>query len=276
MQSHECFSRAKQALVEGNPIAILDAPSREGETDLYFAAYRIRGEDVTFLREHGRGELYCSLGHNVHKLFAMPYMADVFDQVGDTDGLTDGMSEGGLKLNLFQHMRKGTGSMVQGKCSVGPSFDFRGTKTGATDEEIAITMRKFAQLYQEIVESSHSDLNAEQIQRNQMQLGMHFHTPGHIFSVLERPTGLKERDGHTELSVAVARAAGVPEIMVGTVMVEKSMSGLMNKNPDKMYNKIGTSALGPEEAKLVCKDLNVPWLEGEEIKRQVCWNVSRL
>jgi len=269
MNPQDSFSLATQALVDGKPIAILDAPNREGETDLYFAAHRIRGEDVTFLREHGRGELYFSVGHNVHKLFAMPYMSDIFDQVSSTSVATDEKSDVRLQRGFFQHMRKGMDDMVQGKCSVGPSFDFRDTKTGATDEEIAITTRKFAELYQEIVDSSQSDVSEEQIRQNQKALGSRFHTPGHIFSVLERPNGLKDRDGHTELSVAVARAAGVPEIMVGTVMVEKSLSGLTNKQPDNMYNKIGTSALAPEEAKSVCEKLSVPWLDGEEIKRQV-------
>eukprot|EP00747_Dinoflagellata_sp_TGD_P088836 gnl/TRDRNA2_/TRDRNA2_164135_c0_seq1.p1 gnl/TRDRNA2_/TRDRNA2_164135_c0~~gnl/TRDRNA2_/TRDRNA2_164135_c0_seq1.p1 ORF type:complete len:372 (+),score=58.53 gnl/TRDRNA2_/TRDRNA2_164135_c0_seq1:31-1146(+) len=263
------FSRATQALVEGKPIAILDAPGREGETDMYFAAHRIRGEDVSFMREHGRGELYFSLGHNVHSLFAMPYMANFFDHVSTRDMAHDKGNEESLELGFFQHMRKGMDAMVQGQCSVGPSFDFRDTKTGATDEEIAITMRKFAELYQEVAHATGSDLSAQQIKQNQVKLGTQFHTPGHIFSVLERPAGLRERDGHTELSVAVARAAGVPEIMVGTVMVEKSLKGLTNKNPDSMYNKVGTSALGPEEAKAVCDELHIPWLDGENVKNHV-------
>merc|ERR1719145_73466 len=108
-----------------------------------------------------------------------------------------------------------------------------------------------------------------------MELGKRFHTPGHIFSVLERPGGLGERGGHTELSVALARAAGVPEIMVGTVMVEKSLSGVKNKDPDSMYNKIGTSALAPDEAQSVCQALNIPWLEGEIIKKYAFRSESR-
>lgn len=267
----DTFCKAKQALAEGKPIAILDGTGREGETDLYFPAHKIKGEDVTFLREHGRGELYFSLGYNVHKLFGMPYMSDVFDEVGKIQ-----TPEGTKNLGLYQHMRKGMGDMVQGKCSVGPSFDYRGTKTGATDEEIAITMRKFAELYQQVVASSSTDLNEDKIKQNQMELGKQFHTPGHVFSVLERPTGLNERDGHTELSVAVARAAGIPEIMLGTVMVEKGLAGQINKKPDDMYQKIGTSALQPQEAKSTCEALDVPWLEGVEIKSHVGVARSRM
>ena len=147
--------------------------------------------------------------------------------------------------------------MCQGSCSVSLSFDHRSTHTGASDHEIAVTCSEFAKLYQRCRSAlsyllharNRSKLNSyillihclyvpemnlstcqsndreENLEEEQSieQLGLAFHTPGHIFTCVERSSGLGERQGHTELSVAVARAAGVTPIMVGTVVLNKEV-----------------------------------------------------
>lgn len=40
--------------------------------------------------------------------------------------------------------------VLQGSCSVGISLDHRSTKTGAPDDERSLTVRKLANLYQEV------------------------------------------------------------------------------------------------------------------------------
>lgn len=88
------------------------------------------------------------------------------------------------------------------------SLDHRSTATGAPDVERSLTCRRLAELYQE---SSKKGLTPEEACA---ELGREFHTPGHVFLCRENDLGLKHRAGHTELSVALARAAGVTPVMV--------------------------------------------------------------
>lgn len=74
---------------------------------------------------------------------------------------------------------------------------------------------------------------------------------GHIFLCQENPGGLSARQGHTELSIALARRAGVTPVMVGCVM-------LSNSGDDY-------GALGPDAAREWAMSHGVPFLEGPEI-----------
>lgn len=73
--------------------------------------------------------------------------------------------------------------------------------------------------------------------------------------VQENPKGLAVRTGHTELSIALAKAAGVVPVMVGCVM-------LSNSGDDY-------GALGPDAAQAWAQANAVPFIEGPELTRHV-------
>ncbi|CAI6007177.1 unnamed protein product [Closterium sp. NIES-64] len=121
--------------------------------------------------------------------------------------------------------------MCQGSCSVGLSLDHRSTHTGAPDSERSLTCRRLALLWEEIRaeranssgEAGKSEAEGQAEQEDAMRrLGKEFHTPGHIFLCIENPEGLRRRRGHTELSVALAKLAGITPVMVGCVMLSNS------------------------------------------------------
>jgi 3,4-dihydroxy-2-butanone 4-phosphate synthase len=91
---------------------------------------------------------------------------------------------------------------------VSVSLDHRSTATGAPDVERSLTCRRLAELYQECQKKGLAPDKACS------ELGREFHTPGHVFICRENDRGLKHRAGHTELSVALARAAGVTPVVV--------------------------------------------------------------
>jgi 3,4-dihydroxy-2-butanone 4-phosphate synthase len=74
---------------------------------------------------------------------------------------------------------------------------------------------------------------------------------GHIFLCQENPKGLATRRGHTELSIALARAAGIVPVMVGCVMLS---------NEGSEYG-----ALGPDAARAWAEQHDIPFLEGPDI-----------
>lgn len=191
------FERALESLKSGNCVAVLDAESREAETDLFFPAASLSPQNLRLLRNAAGGELYIAIGHEVASAFGLPFIGEV---------LSD--SNLGESYPVLQHMSKERLKMCQGSCSVGLSLDHRSLKTGAPDVERSYTCRRLAEFYEEVVAGGVAVDEAGRL------FGKEFHTPGHIFMCVENAKGIQVRTGHTELSVALARAAGIIPIMV--------------------------------------------------------------
>ena len=80
-------------------------------------------------------------------------------------------------------------------------------------------------------------------------LGSEFRTPGHIPVCRESPGGLSNRQGHTELAVAIARLAGLVPCTIGAEMLEPE----------------GDGALSVDDAMRYAYEHGVPMITGEEI-----------
>ncbi|XP_024375117.1 uncharacterized protein [Physcomitrium patens] len=232
------WEAALEALRNGECVAVLDGEEREGETDLFFPAASLSPASLRLLRTQAGGEMYMSVGHEVASAFGLPYIGNVL-----------ALTEVSAKFPVFQYMEKSKGEMCQGSCSVGVSLDHRTTKTGAPDVERSYTCRRLAELFQEVKEMETS------VDASQRRFGEEFHTPGHIFLCVENGKGLSVRTGHTELSIALANAAGVTPVMVGCVM-------LSNDGDD-------FGALRPAPARAWAASRNIPFLTGSEIVKHV-------
>ena len=123
------------------------------------------------------------------------------------------------------------------------SLNHRETYTGITDNDRALTTRRFGELAGEVLSADLS--NSEAISA----LGSEFRTPGHIPVCRESPGGLISRQGHTELAVAIARLAGVVPCTIGAEMLE----------PD------GDGALSLDNAINYAKLNQIPMITGDEI-----------
>ncbi|EFJ21157.1 hypothetical protein SELMODRAFT_176418 [Selaginella moellendorffii] len=227
MPPSSIIRQALEALASGKCVAILDSESREGETDLFFPAATTTPGALRTLRTQAGGELYIAIGSEVATTFGLPYMGQVLAMAHSHP--------------VLQCSAKGT-VMCQGSCSVGISLDHRSLKTGASDVERSYTCRRLAGLWGE--HSCASNGNGE-------AFGREFHAPGHIFLCVENSLGLRARQGHTELSVALAKAAGISPLMVGCVM-------LCNEGDD-------FGALPLQDARFWAEKHQVPFLAGQEI-----------
>lgn len=161
--------------------------------------------------------------------------------------------------------------MCQGACSVGLSLDHRDVRTGAPDDQRSVTCRRFAEIWEEVRagggeggeegvvaggeegeggegKGENKGLSVEEAAK---KLGDEFHSPGHVFLCVESEGGLRRRRGHTELSVALAKLAGITPIMVGCVM-------LSNDGDD-------FGALPPNRVRDWALKNNIPFLTGKEI-----------
>ena len=123
------------------------------------------------------------------------------------------------------------------------SLNHRETYTGITDRDRALTTRRFGKLAQELLAKGSEGDSAR------AALGAEFRTPGHIPVCRESPLGLKSRQGHTELAVAIARLSGRPPCTIGAEMLE----------PD------GDGALSVDAAREYAEKHDIPMITGGEI-----------
>ncbi len=127
------------------------------------------------------------------------------------------------------------------------TLNHRDTFTGITDRDRSLTTRRFADLWSEL--GAAADESGIDSAAAIEALGAEFRTPGHIPVCRETPGGLANRQGHTELAVAIARLAGMAPVVIGAEMLQ----------PD------GDLALPVEEARAYGEKHGIPFASGAEI-----------
>jgi 3,4-dihydroxy 2-butanone 4-phosphate synthase len=167
---------AVEAFRNGSPVLIHDATDREGETDLVYPARAVDAEAVARLRNDAGGLVCVALGADVADTFDLPFVQDVIDHpaAADHDLSYDDRSSFSLTVN------------------------HRATTTGITDDERALTITELA--------DAAADPGA-------VDFAATFRAPGHVHLLRAAPS-LAERQGHTELGVALAAAADLPPAVV--------------------------------------------------------------
>lgn len=209
------FDRAIESLRDGEIVLIFDSKNREGEIDLVVPAQDIGFEDIAFLRKHGGGLICVTVPHYVAKELGLPFMSDVLEKAGF----------GESKIPYGE------------KSSFSLWVNHKKTFTGITDKDRALTARKLARTHQKVI-------NGEEIEFNE-----EFRLPGHV-PILRGVEGLlKNRRGHTELSMAMAEMSDTLPCMVICEMLN---------------GKTGDS-LSLKKAKAFAERKDLPLVLGEEI-----------
>ncbi len=218
-----------QAFKNGKAVMIFDSEFREGETDLLWSASSATPACIRQLRKDCGGLLFLAIGNEVGELFGLPYLQDIHTDncLVEKYPVLDS-----LITNDLQYDSRSAFTL---------SLNHRETFTGINDKDRALTTRRFAELFEEVKGKN----QAEAIKA----LGNEFRTPGHIPMCREAPNGLLCRRGHTELSVSVARLAGVSPVVIGAEMLQ----------PD------GDAALSVENAWEYAKKHNIPMVTGSDL-----------
>jgi 3,4-dihydroxy 2-butanone 4-phosphate synthase len=203
---------AVEAFGEGSPVLVHDAADREGETDLIHPASAVTPEDVSRMRNDAGGLICVALSDEVAAAFDLPFLDDAIDHpaAGDHDLGYDDRSSFSLPVN------------------------HRDTYTGVTDEDRATTITELAAA---AADPEGTDFAAE------------FRAPGHVNLLRAAPDLLDDREGHTELGIALAEAAGREPAVVVCEMLDDQTG----------------EALAPEDAKAYAERHDFPYLEGSEV-----------
>lgn len=180
------FNTVEEAIADiaaGKLVIVCDDEDRENEGDLVMAAEKVTTAKINFMAKYGRG------------LICVP--------------ITKARAE---ELSLDQMVTKNTEATG---CKFTVSVDAKGTRTGISAEERAITVRKLI------------DPNAKIAD---------FNRPGHIFPLMAEDGGVLVRAGQTEASVDLAKLAGLAP--AGVICEIINEDGTMARRDDlKIYAK---------------------------------------
>tara|TARA_Y100001968_G_scaffold229371_1_gene212155 strand:- start:579 stop:1286 length:708 start_codon:yes stop_codon:yes gene_type:complete len=231
MESSELIRMASEAFAQGKPVMVFDSDFRECETDLLWPAAAATPAIMRRLRQDCGGLLFLAVGDDIGEKFGLPWLQDLHTHPALVE---ENPVLGALITDDLQYDTRSAFTL---------SLNHRDTYTGITDHDRALTTRRFGELAQEMKDSSAIDAMSA--------LGKEFRTPGHIPLCREAPGGLKTRQGHTELAVAIARLAELMPCTIGAEMLQ----------PD------GDRALSIEDARAYAAKHQIPMLTGEDIMK---------
>ena len=231
MDSSELIQLASEAFAQGKPVMDFDSDFRECETDLLWPAAAATPAVMRRLRQDCGGLLFLAVGDDVGEQFGLPWLQDLHTHPALVE---ENPVLGKLITDDLQYDTRSAFTL---------SLNHRETFTGITDHDRALTTRRFGELANE--------MKGKDAIEAMTALGNEFRTPGHIPLCREAPGGLKTRQGHTELAVAIARLAGLVPCTIGAEMLQ----------PD------GDRALSVEDARAYAAKHQIPMLTGEDIMK---------
>jgi len=190
-------ARAVAAFRDGDPVLVHDAADREGEVDLVYPAAAVEPADVARMRNDAGGLVCVALADDVADAFDLPFVTDVLDHPAADHG----------------HLG------YDDRSSFSLTVNHRDTFTGITDDDRALTI---------------SELGRAAADPDDVDFAETFRAPGHVH-VLRAAPSLADRQGHTELGVALAREAGVPPAVVVCEMLDGETGGALSVADAKAY-----------------------------------------
>ena len=207
---------AISSLKKGSFIVLHDAKGREDEADLICLAEKITPRMVRRMRKDAGGLICVAMDMPSTKRLRIPFAIDVLKSAKNP------------LLFKMGNQKMGYGD----KPAFTISINHLKTFTGIPDNDRAYTIREFSKLIAR--KGGPSDFKR------------HFRAIGHVFLLTSR--GIKNRRGHTELSVELARIGGFIPAMVLC----------------EMLSDTGRAASGKEAARYAKKN-GYPFIEGKEI-----------
>ena len=191
------IEKAAEGLMAGRMIVVYDGDEREGEADLMIGAKFVKPETIQTLRKDGGGLICVAIPKEDAERIGLPFYTEMLGRAGGA---------------ASQLVCKKTAYGDKPAFSI--SVNHKDVYTGITDNDRALTIKKI----DELIGGSASDfINS-------------FYSPGHVFILIGR--ALENRKGHTELSLALAKRAGLNAMVLCEMLGEGKA---LSKNKAKAY-----------------------------------------
>ena len=144
----------------------------------------------------------------------IPYIVDVLKYAGNC----------GNGFKALESIYEKVGDIpYDSKSSFSLWVNHRKTFTGITDNDRALTITKLAEVTKDAMNGS------------QINFGAEFRSPGHVPLLRAAPNLLYDRKGQTELSIVLARAAGVTPAVVMCEMLDGETGKALTKKDAMDY-----------------------------------------
>jgi 3,4-dihydroxy 2-butanone 4-phosphate synthase len=215
------LDEAITSLKRGEFVLLYDSGKRENEVDMVVAAQFVTPEHISRMRQNAGGLICLAIEDSFAKSLNLQYMHHILSRSIDVDSDSK--------------------KMIMGTAPYGdhPTFSIsinhKKTYTGITDKDRALTIKEMAELY------STDDAKTKFVSA--------FTTPGHIPLLLASNGLLAKRQGHTEMSVYLAKLANLTPVTAICEMMD-----------GQTY-----SALTPEKALKFAKENTIPFVDGKEL-----------
>ncbi|HVP95215.1 MAG TPA: 3,4-dihydroxy-2-butanone-4-phosphate synthase [Methanoregulaceae archaeon] len=199
------IEEAIAALREGKFILLYDFDDREGETDFAIRADAVTPRHIMQMRKDGGGLICTAIDPEAARRLELPFASDLLRSCRVAE------KEGAIPYDRKNHS---SFSLWVNHCN---------TFTGITDNDRALTINAIA----------------EQVKRSLNGGGADFHdrfrTPGHVALLRAAEGLLSRRRGQTELSVALARMAGITPAVTICEMLDDASGNALSKADAKRY-----------------------------------------
>ena len=194
---------AVAAFSRGEPVLIHDAADREGEVDIVYPATTADADAMTRLRNDAGGLVCVAVTDAVADAWDLPFLSDAVEHPAtESDHLAyDSRSSFSLPVN------------------------HRETFTGITDDDRGLTA---TELGRAAAATLVGEFDAEAFVET-------FRSPGHVNLLRGAPNGLTDRQGHTELGLALAEAAGQAPAVVVCEMLDDETGGALAPAAARAY-----------------------------------------
>jgi 3,4-dihydroxy 2-butanone 4-phosphate synthase len=195
---------AVAAFAAGEPVLIHDAADREGEVDLVYPAAAVEPDDVARMRNDAGGLVCVALSDTVCETWDLPFAQEGLEHPA------------GAAHDLGYDERS----------SFSITVNHRDTYTGITDEDRALTISRLGEAVGAIDRATTvaGDDASGAIAPDAEAFAESFRAPGHVHLLRAAPDLLADREGHTELGVALADDAGVEPAVVVCEMLDDETS----------------------------------------------------
>ena len=199
MSSTTPLEAACELLRQGKLVLLYDDDKREKEVDLFVAAEAATPEALTALRTQAGGLVFLAVDPQVGQRLGLPFLHDLFADASAKHPVLAKLVPNDIRYDA--------------RSSFSLTINHRQTFTGITDEDRALTIREIGRLARRVLDPATTPEQA------QAAFGQAFRAPGHVALCLGAKNLLRERKGHTELAVALARLAGVTPVLAGAEML---------------------------------------------------------
>ncbi len=195
------------ALRDGKFILIYDFDNRERETDFAMRADAVTPRDIVTMRRDGGGLICTAIHPAAAARIGLPFAVDLLKPTGAAE------KEGDIPYDRKNHS------------SFSLWVNHRDTYTGVTDRDRALTITKVAEEVKKSLNGGGHDFFSQ------------FRSPGHAALLRAADGLLAQRQGQTELSIALAEMAGVTPAVTICEMLDDESGLALSKTDAQAYGR---------------------------------------